>query len=131
MKTLLLACLVIFSFTSLVWAKTEKKKDNGISMSALGKIDESNAPATKTETKDEMADHAALYAQPSSVKMSFSCKTAAGVELKQGEVGYDECLRNVKNEQFNKSQKKGNGASNVPGVPGNGENATIKVEFGK
>jgi len=132
MMTVLICTIVSVNHT---WAKGEKeeatgksKKANGISMSALGKIDAASAPTPKNEIKDEMADHAALYAEPSKVKMTFSCKTASGQELKQGEVGYDECLRNVKNEQFNKANKKSGTNSSLPT---NGENATIKVEFGK
>ncbi len=129
MKIILIIALLTTLLGAQSWAKEEKKKkDSGLSMKALGTIDASSAPASKTEIKDEMADHAALYAEPSKVKMSFSCKTSAGLEIKQGEAGYDECLRNVKNEQFNRANKKGNAN---PNLPASGDNATIKVEFGK
>jgi hypothetical protein len=52
-------------------------------------------PESETE---EVAEKTGLYTDNHSMKAKVSCKTKAGHEIKQGEKGYEECIKNVKNE---------------------------------
>lgn len=119
MKFLLLSVLVL-STVSPAFAADKKKAiiktsaNDKASMKELGKIDSKTLDMEPQSKKEEIADETALYAEPSKVKVNFSCKAKDGHEIKQGEKGYDECLQKVKNDKNN------------PHEP----NADIKVNFG-
>lgn len=51
---------------------------------------------TPESESEEVAEKTGLYTESHSMKANVSCKTKAGREIKQGEKGYKECLKNVK-----------------------------------
>lgn len=116
MKLVVLLSLLVFSLNAVA----ENKKKSDLTMSAMGNIHEAKLKASKAEMKDEAADETALYAQPGHVKMSVTCKNHAGVNLNKEDKGYDECLKNIKNEQLNKNRN-----------PNEAEKASLNIEFGK
>lgn len=116
MKLVVLMSLLVFSLSTFA----ENKKKSDLTMSAMGNIHEAKLKASKAELKEETAEETALYAQPGQVKMSVTCKNEAGVNLKKEDKGYDDCLKNIKNEQLNKNRN-----------PNEAEKASLNIEFGK
>ena len=112
MKLVVLLSLLVFSLNAVA----ENKKKSDLTMSAMGVIED----AELKSKKDETAEDTALYTQLGHVKMSVTCKNRAGVNLKQEDKGYDECLKNIKNEQLNKNRN-----------PNEAEKASLNIEFGK
>jgi hypothetical protein len=68
------------------------KKLNSKDMSMLGKIDESSLNQIPVAKKTELTSPAKTES-----KVTMSCKDKAGVIYNQGQVGYDNCLNDLKN----------------------------------
>ena len=100
MKTLLL-CLMVISFQ--VQAVETKKSAN---------VMKSNRAKTTSDTtgtldvdpksaKEGVTEDTALVMKPENVKVDINCKARDGHEIKQGEAGYEDCLKKVKSSKHN------------------------------
>lgn len=92
MKYLLLSLLVLstssFAAEKKVVAQTTTKTKAATTDKTLDVT-----PESKTQ---EVADETALYTEKHMMKAKVSCKAKDGHELKQGDKGYEECLKKVK-----------------------------------
>lgn len=86
MKTLL---LIILALPTIALAD---KKINAKDMSVLGKIDASNFQQQPNENKPEVS-----LETKTEPKTTMSCKDKSGIAYTQGQVGYDNCLNDLKN----------------------------------
>ena len=105
MKYLLLSLIIMTAtISTTISAESKKKvaqvsaKSNTQKMIELGKIDEQTLNVNPESKTKEITDETALYAKPGKVKFSLNCKTKDGNEIKQGEIGYEDCLQKVKND---------------------------------
>lgn len=116
MKCLLIALILM---TKVGFAADTKKSKSRAStankMTELGRIDSKTLDMAPENKNKEIVDETGLYTdKTSNVKVNFSCKSKDGHSIKQGEVGYEDCLQKVKNDKHN------------PHAP----NADINVKFG-
>lgn len=106
MKFLVMSLLVLSLTSNLNAAEKSKKvaasKTNATNkMKTLGTVDQETLDVEAKDKNADVKDETALYTDSDKMKVSFSCKTKDGHEIKQGEKGYDECLQKVKNDKNN------------------------------
>lgn len=87
MKYLLLSLLV---FSTQVMSAEKKVVSQVTKKQAVEKETLDMDPSSKTR---EIVDETALYTEKHGMKAKVSCKTKEGKELKQGDKGYEECLK--------------------------------------
>lgn len=94
MKYLLLSLLVLSTAAMSADKKTVAQATNKkAAAEASNTLDVE--PGSKSE---EMAEQTGLYTNKHSMKAKISCKAKDGHEIKHGEKGYEECIKNVKND---------------------------------
>ena len=111
MKYLLLSLLVLS--VSAMAATTATKSTT---KSGMIKDDSKGTLNLESKSKEsEASEEKALVMDPKDVKMDVSCTAKDGHELKQGEKGYEACLKKAKHDKKNPHDPK----------------ADIKVDFKK
>ena len=94
MKYLFLSLLVL----STTVMSSEKKTVAQASAKKTVVTSDKTLDVTPESESEEVAEKTGLYTDSHSMKANVSCKTKAGREIKQGEKGYKECIKNVKNK---------------------------------
>ena len=84
-----LILLIILTIPTLVYAE---KKITPKDMSMLGKIDESNFQEKPNEKKVMP-----IVESKNESRVTLSCKNKTGLIYNQGQIGYDDCLNELKN----------------------------------
>ncbi|MBC7714664.1 MAG: hypothetical protein H7177_15065 [Rhizobacter sp.] len=115
MKIILLLVLVIPSIA--LAEKQMTKKD----MSVLGKIDASNFQQQPNEKKPD-----AVIESKKEVA-TMNCKDKAGVVYNQGQVGYDNCLNDLKNRSDFSKKNSGVNVNNSNNKDGSGAGINFKI----
>lgn len=109
--------LIILAIPAIALAD---KKLNSKDMSVLGKIDESNFQQQPTEKKPEV-----IVEKKTESKTTMTCKDKAEIVFNQGQVGYDNCLNDLKNRSDFSKKNSGVNANNNKDGSGAGINFKI------
>ena len=94
MKYLLLSLLVL----STAAMSAEKKVVAQAATKKTVTTGDKTLDVTPESKSEEMADQTGLYTEKHSMKAHISCKAKDGHVIKHGEKGYEECIKNVKND---------------------------------
>ena len=94
MKYLLLSLLVLSASAMSADQKTVAQAKTKKSITTAP----TTLDVTPESASEEMADKTGLYTNNYSMKAKVSCKAHDGHEIKQGEKGYEECIKNAKND---------------------------------
>lgn len=94
MKYLLLA-LLIFSTSAM---SADKKRVAQTTTKKTVAVSDKTLDVTPESPSEEMADKTGLYTNNHSMKAHVTCKAKDGHVIKHGEKGYEECIKNVKND---------------------------------
>jgi len=94
MKYLLLSLLVL----STAAMSADKKTIAQATTKKTGTTSAKTLDVTPESKSEEMADQTGLYTEKHSMKANISCKSKDGHVIKHCEKGYEECIKNVKND---------------------------------
>lgn len=94
MKYLLLSLLVFSNFAMSADKKTVAQVKPTITT-------DKTLDVTPESTTEEVSEKTGLYTNKHSMKAQITCKNSDGREIKQGQKGYKECLKNVKTDDSN------------------------------
>jgi hypothetical protein len=101
----LLSLLVISLMSSPAWSAEGKKTAASPTKSTNSKVipDQNKGTLDITPSgKEDVTEDTALVMKPEDVKADVTCKAHNGHELKHGDKGYKDCLKNVKKDKNNK-----------------------------
>ncbi len=100
MKVLILA-LMIVSLSSMA-------ADKKVSATNKSKVQDSSKTldVEGKGQKEEIVDQTATWTDKNPIKAHITCKAKDGHELKQGDSGYDACIKKVKEDKHNKEDPK-------------------------
>ncbi|MBC7427655.1 MAG: hypothetical protein H7336_03525 [Bacteriovorax sp.] len=101
MKYLILSMLVLSTSAHAADSKMKSTTKNIVKSESTGTMDID--PKNKTE---EMADQTATLSDKDVAKMYVTCKAKDGHEMKQGDTGYEDCLKKVKSDKKNSKDPK-------------------------
>lgn len=101
---ILLTMLAFSLISTMSFAATSASKST--QSKVMNNQNKGTLDVTPTSKKDEVADDTPLVMNSEGVRVDITCKSHDGQILKQGDKGYDKCLKNVKKDKTKKDNIK-------------------------